>query len=514
MAAPVAGVPRVGIGAVARKGNTVPDEQLPRISVVVPAYNEERLIGRCLASLAAQDYAGPFEIIVVDNGSTDRTADRAAAYGARVLREGRKGICCARQAGTRAARAPLIANLDADSYAEPDWLRRVVARFDADPGVVAVAGAVDYLDAPGWAEAQATAFRVANGLAMRLCGGTAFVMASNLAFRRAAFDRVKGYDPALPTIGDEADFLRKLRRIGRVPFDPRLVVRTSARRFRRGFWHFLVVELGYQTIYAALVGRYAGRPPRRARADIRETGARARRRRVPLLLGVAAVAAGFLATRPRSQLYGPTVVRGRPGGRAVALTFDDGPSAPATAQILGCLRRAGVPATFFLVGANVARHPALARRIVAEGHVVGNHTDRHRWRDAFLDVRAAELDRAQAAIGAAAGVVPRYFRPPYGIHTPWQLRAARRRDLLPVQWGVEANDPHRPGAATIARRILARVYPGAIILLHDGAGAGSDADRAQTVAALPAIIAGLHRRGYRIVPLPALLDGGPDRRGG
>jgi peptidoglycan/xylan/chitin deacetylase (PgdA/CDA1 family)/glycosyltransferase involved in cell wall biosynthesis len=482
----------------------VPDE--------VPAYNEEGLIGRCLASLAAQDYAGPFEVIVVDNGSTDRTTTRAAAHGVRVLHEGRKGICRARQSGTCAARAPLIANLDADSDAAPDWLRRVVARFDADPGVVAIAGAVDYLDAPRWARVQASAFRVANGLAMRLCGGTAFVMASNLAFRRAAFDRVGGYDPALPTIGDEADFLRKLRRIGRVPFDPRLVVRTSARRFRRGFWHFLVVELGYQTIYAALVGRYAGRPPRRARADIREAGAPTHRRWVSLLFGVAAVVAGFLATRPRSQLYGPTIVRGQTDARVVALTFDDGPSAPATAQILGCLRRAGVPATFFLVGANVARHPALARRIVAEGHVVGNHTDRHRWRDAVLDVRAAELDRAQVIIAAAAGVAPRYFRPPYGIHTPWQLRAARRRGLLPVQWGVEANDPHRPGAATIARRILAHVYPGAIILLHDGAGAGSDADRAQTVAALPAIIAGLRRRGSAIVPLPVLIGGKPGRR--
>src|SRR2546423_11986426 len=131
----------------------------PRITVVVPAYNEEGLIGRCLDSLAAQDFAGPFEVIVVDNGSTDRTAAVARERGVRVLCEPRKGVCFARQTGTLAAAAPLVANLDADSYAEPDWLSRLVADLDAAPDVVAVAGTVDYLDAPGWAEAPAGGLR-------------------------------------------------------------------------------------------------------------------------------------------------------------------------------------------------------------------------------------------------------------------------------------------------------------------------------------------------------------------
>ena len=240
----------------------------PRVSVVVPAYNEEALLGRCLDSLAAQDCAAPFEIIVVDNGSTDRTVSVARAHGVRVLVEPTKGVCFARQAGTLAAAAPLVANLDADSVAPPDWLARAVADLAA-PDVVAVAGAVEYLDAPRWARAQARGFRLANELAMRRSGGTAFVMASNLAFRRAAFDRVGGYDLSLPTIGDEVDFLQKLRRIGRVTFDPALVVQTSSRRFRRGFWHFLVVELGYQTAWAHFLGKRLGRAAGHARADLR-----------------------------------------------------------------------------------------------------------------------------------------------------------------------------------------------------------------------------------------------------
>ncbi|MGN6564727.1 MAG: polysaccharide deacetylase family protein [Thermomicrobiales bacterium] len=505
----------------------------PRVTVVIPAYNEAGLIGRCLDSLAAQDFTGPVEVIVVDNGSTDDTATIAAARGVRVLHEARKGVCFARQAGTLAARAPYVANLDADSIADPDWLRRAVTALDTAPDVVAIAGTVDYLDAPGWAETQAVGFRLINTFFTRWRGGAAVVMASNLVFRRAAFDRVGGYDLALPTIGDEADFLFKLRRIGRVPFDPALIVRTSSRRFRRGLWHFLTVELGYQTIYAYILSKRFGRTVRRGRADIRDPyegglGERpsppppaggppslAERERGPggegrphsslrwWLLGALALGgvAFFLATRPRSQLYGRTIVRGRTRAQVVALTFDDGPNEPHTARILDILRREGVPATFFLVGANVLREPALARRIVAEGHTIGNHTAAHRWRDAILDPRYRDLDRAQAIIREQTGVTPRYFRPPFGIHTPWQLRAVRRRGLLPVQWSAEANDPHRPGAATIARRLIAAARPGAIIRLHDGEGTRAVADRAQTVAALPAAIAGLRARGYRIVPL-------------
>jgi peptidoglycan/xylan/chitin deacetylase (PgdA/CDA1 family)/glycosyltransferase involved in cell wall biosynthesis len=497
--------------------------------VVVPAYNEERLIGRCLDSLAAQDFPGPFEVLVVDNGSTDGTADAARARGVRVLHEPRKGVCFARQTGTLAAAGEYVANLDADSYAEPDWLRRVVADLDAGPEVVAVAGTVDYLDAPGWAETQAVAFRVVNTLATRRFGGTAFVMASNLAFRRAAFDRVGGYNLEIPTIGDEADFLLKLRGIGRIPFDPDAVVRTSSRRFRRGFWHFVVVELGYQTIYAYVLARRFHRTVRRARADIRDLAPPARgddgvpsaaaevpcprpRRRWPLALALGGGLAGlalFLATRPRSQVYGRTAVRGPRDRPAVALTFDDGPAVPSTAEVLDVLGQLQAPATFFLVGENVARHPDLARRIVAEGHTVGNHTQRHRWRDALLDPRYRDLDRAERQIAAVTGVTPRFFRPPFGIHTPWQLRRVRRRGMVPVQWSAEADDPHRPGADVIARRILDAATPGAIVLLHDGEGTSAAPDRSQTVAALPATIRGLRARGLAIVPLGDLLGEAP-----
>lgn len=216
----------------------------------------------------------------------------------------------------------------------------------------------------------------------------------------------------------------------------------------------------------------------------------------------------FLATRPRSQLYGRTVASVPMNHRWLALTFDDGPCEPFTSQILDELRREEAPATFFMVGQNVERHPALAKRAAREGHTIGNHTYRHNWRDAFRSWTYHDLSRAQRVVERVVGVSPRYFRPPLGIHTPWQLRAARREGLATVQWNIEANDPHRPGAVAIARRVLDALQPGGIILLHDGEGTASLTDRVQTVAALPRILNGARAAGFEFVSLDRLLASG------
>lgn len=213
----------------------------------------------------------------------------------------------------------------------------------------------------------------------------------------------------------------------------------------------------------------------------------------------------MLATRPASQLYGRTLVNVPTRRRHLALTFDDGPCMPFTSQILDLLRLYGVPATFFMVGRNIERHPELAQRVVLEGHTIGNHTYRHCWPDAVFQWRYPELRRAQLVTRDLVGVSPRYFRPPLGIHTPWQLAAVRRAGLCTVQWSIEANDPHRPGTAEIARRIVAALRPGGIILLHDGEGTRTTTDRGQTVAALPRILASANRAGYTFVTLDQLL---------
>lgn len=207
----------------------------------------------------------------------------------------------------------------------------------------------------------------------------------------------------------------------------------------------------------------------------------------------------------RSQWLGPTDWHGRTDTSSVALTFDDGPSAD-TDLVLSALRTLCIPATFFMIGRQVELHPQIARRIVAEGHEIGNHSYSH---PIYLYRRAREtrrqLQRAQEVITEAAGVPPRFSRPPCGVRTRAYFSATREMNLRTILWSVAGFDWKRIGAARIAYNILREVRPGSIILLHDG-DSSLKRDRIQTVMALPIIINGLKRRGLKVVPLSQLLD--------
>ena len=180
------------------------------------------------------------------------------------------------------------------------------------------------------------------------------------------------------------------------------------------------------------------------------------------------------------------------GSRVLYLTFDDGPSPRWTPQVLELLRRYRAQATFFVVGSLVDAYPALVRRLVREGHALGNHTYGH-IRLTRMSERefAAELERADAAIRRVTGTSSLWLRPPYGaIDASTRVRAARRGYRL-VMWDVDPQDWRQPSAESIAAHVLGNARPGAIVLLHDGGG-----DRSQTIAALERILSGLCGRGY------------------
>lgn len=226
---------------------------------------------------------------------------------------------------------------------------------------------------------------------------------------------------------------------------------------------------------------------------------------------VLAVAAGLLfwyaCTVPSSQWFGPVLVRGPSSGRRIALTFDDGPAHPYTERILDILRERRVPATFFVCGKNVERAPEILRRILAEGHAVGNHTYSH----PFIYFRsratiAAEIDRAQEAIQMVAGSRPTVFRPPYGARWFGLMPVLRKRGLRLVMWSDTGYD-WKLGREGIVQTALRDLRPGAVILLHDGREVRPPAqiDRSETVEALPAIIDGALKRGYTFVPINEFL---------
>ena len=198
------------------------------------------------------------------------------------------------------------------------------------------------------------------------------------------------------------------------------------------------------------------------------------------------------------------VTHGPGGRRVVALTFDDGPAA-ATAEILRILEREHVPATFFVVGANVAGREALLRRMLDDGHMIANHSYDHVSLAAADDVARQQIEDTQAAVAAATGFTPCLLRPPYGRSGTGLVALAGRAGLTSVLWSVNPRDFLRPGSTMISRRVLAGVRPGSIVLHHDGDGVRGGASRGQTVAALPGIIRGLKARGYRFVTVTDLL---------
>ena len=174
-----------------------------------------------------------------------------------------------------------------------------------------------------------------------------------------------------------------------------------------------------------------------------------------------------------------------------ALSFDDGPDPRQTPALLEILARHRLRATFFLLGREAARHPALVREIAAAGHELGNHSFSHARLPLLSTARMqAEIDRATEAIGAACGEAPRLFRPPYGLRDRRLLRATRERGLTLLLWSVMPWDWLAPPAVWIERWLRLRVRPGAIVTLHDGGG-----DRRPTLEALDRVLPQLAARG-------------------
>jgi peptidoglycan-N-acetylglucosamine deacetylase len=185
-------------------------------------------------------------------------------------------------------------------------------------------------------------------------------------------------------------------------------------------------------------------------------------------------------------------------GRVVALTFDDGPW-PDTPAFLGLLEREHVPATFFMIGRQVAGHGDLIHRMLADGDVVGDHTWDHANVAGGGAFASGEISSAAAAIQRASGFRPCLFRAPYGAVSSALTRVARGLGFTTIGWDVDPSDWTQPGTPAIESRVLANVRSGSIVLMHDGGG-----PRGQTLAALPHVIGALRARGYRFLTVAAL----------
>jgi peptidoglycan/xylan/chitin deacetylase (PgdA/CDA1 family) len=179
----------------------------------------------------------------------------------------------------------------------------------------------------------------------------------------------------------------------------------------------------------------------------------------------------------------------------VALTFDDGPS-PQTPELLDVLAGHGIRATFFVCGTHVGRLPHIARRIIADGHEIGNHTDTHPalWMRSRSFMRQ-EIGRAQQAIQDATGSAPSLFRAPYGVRWFGLGDVLDEYGLTGVMWTVIGRDWVLP-SQNVARRVISGVRNGAIVCLHDGRELDPAPDISNTIEAVRQIVPSLHTAGY------------------
>jgi peptidoglycan/xylan/chitin deacetylase (PgdA/CDA1 family) len=197
-------------------------------------------------------------------------------------------------------------------------------------------------------------------------------------------------------------------------------------------------------------------------------------------------------------------MRGSAKEKKAALTFDDGPDSRFTPKVLDVLKAAHVKATFFLIGTKANAQPELVRRIVREGHVVGNHSYSHaNFPKLTPEQFHQQIEGAEHILQTLTGYAPKLIRPPYGAVNEQQLQWLADHHYLIVNWNVDSLDWKELSSDQVLSAIMQQTRPGSIILQHSGGG--DNQDLSGTVLALPELIRRLQADGYQLVTIPELL---------
>lgn len=472
------------------------------ISVVLPACNEEKFLPRCLDSICRQDFDS-YEIIVVVNGSIDKTALVARKYPVKILHCEKHSAFYARQIGAAAASGEIIVQADADTIYPPDWLSRIYADFKHQPSAVAVAGIYRYADPPWWAFLEYLLRLVCNAYTCLFHGRPMLISGANFAFKRHVFERIGGYHVTTFS-ADQYDISTRLSRQGKVLLDRRLIAVTSARRVKKPFLRILrdvfkniAMVTGWVLQYINQFFRHLFRSPLFFRS-VKNT--------LPIFGLVGILFWGYAS--PSSQLFGKVYFEGEGESKTISLTFDDGPNPEYTPEILAILDKYGIKATFFVVGKNVETYSELTREILERGHILGNHSYSHDANHALSDFGAKDILRCAETICKYTGVTPCLYRPPYGKRSPWELAAANEMNIITVNWGYAVESKSLDETDNAISKILDKSGPGCILLFHDGYGIDANSlqsDCQLTIKVLDSLISNLLQQGYKFVTVPELL---------
>jgi len=517
---------------------------LPFVSVVIPAYNEENYLLSCLESIKNQDYAAEYEVIVVDNASTDNTARIARDWGAKVVYEDKRGPACARQKGAEVATGKIIAFIDADTRAPSHWLSTIVWRFLCQLEIVVLSGPYAYCDAGKFSKLASYIGNFLNividQLFRKVFRKGSAIWGCNFAVRRWAFWEVGGFDTNIKFYGEEYELSLRLKKAGKGGIMPRLFVLTSARRLKRigvinQYWNWTVnyfTVLFWYTPIPEKLENWPSKAWQTVAANLSWQRVRASWVYVALFfgllwlnispafealgrfayvfdLGVLGTLFAYHGVNPRSRFFGKVLSNGDRNRLRITLTFDDGPNEPYTSQVLNILEQYGIRATFFIIGQNARRYPDTCRRIVTAGNAIGNHSYHHLKSLCLRREKtvARDIKMAHQAIYECTGLEPTLFRPPHGFRTPWLMRAVRNLGYTVVTWDNMTTDWNaEKSGEEIILAILGRAKPGGVIVLHDGRHTRLRYDRSHMLQALPFVIETLLERGFEFVTIPELLE--------
>lgn len=210
-------------------------------------------------------------------------------------------------------------------------------------------------------------------------------------------------------------------------------------------------------------------------------------------------------TELRQKYADSFIFRGNSSKKQIALTFDDAPDTRYTPMVLDILKKHNVKATFFAIGSQAEKHPEMVRRIVREGHVLGNHTYNHaQLKKLTMEKFIEDIEKSEAALSPLAGYAPRLIRPPYGAVNDDELAWLKDTGYLTVNWDIDPEDWRGVSGEQVLKRSMDAAKPGAIILMHCATGPGGSLQG--TVDALPGLISGLRAKGYELVTLTQLLE--------
>jgi peptidoglycan/xylan/chitin deacetylase (PgdA/CDA1 family) len=189
--------------------------------------------------------------------------------------------------------------------------------------------------------------------------------------------------------------------------------------------------------------------------------------------------------------------------KCIALTFDDGPAGSKTAQVLDILKANNAEAAFFCIGSNIAGNEDILKRIPDEGHIIGNHSfSHHHFFDLFSSRKMLnELQKMSQTCYEVTGLLPRFFRPPYGVTNPNLKKAILQAGFISVGWSIRSYDTVIKNEDRLRRKILSALRPGSILLLHDTSET--------TLAILPGLLKSIKEKGYSIVRLDKMTNLNP-----